>query len=301
MTHGSSTSKLGWKLIDGILQAMFYPCKPLYPPPWLQMDARHLKPMRIFSLARMSSTFDLGPFHLGHLWLPNTIRKWMCHRVLWYLRCCFSLASATLWKGRKETSSDILQPSIKITVLRGSLETGMDADAMQRQGDCGSLQLPFRPCPWSNFPTSYDIRDIWHHASRFQRWIASCNVPNICRNLMKLTSCQNYSATDKSDKSSKIKMRPLPDLSPSLPATPQGLSKAWWPKTNWNRSNDSPLPETTQKILRSKIKNRVSSWAMKILDLNVFLRSSCLLEFLWVGQMDGFNWFNWWAMMAEKR
>ena len=106
---------------------------------------------------------------------------------------------------------------------------------------------------------------------------------------MKSTSCQNYSATDKSDKSSKMKMKPLPDLNPclsDLSATPQGLSKAWWPKTNWNRSNDSPLPETTQRILRSKDKSKV---ILKILDLNALLRSSCLVEFLWVGEMDGFN------------
>ena len=96
-------------------------------------------------------------------------------------------------------------------------------------------------------------------------------------------------STDKSDKSSKMKMKPLPDLNSCLSSTPQGLARAWWPKTNWNRSNESPLPETTQKILRSKIESQVR---LKILDLNVFLSSrssSCLLELLWVGQMDGFN------------
>ena len=84
-------------------------------------------------------------------------------------------------------------------------------------------------------------------------------------------------------------MKPLPDLDPWRGATPQGLARAWWPKTNRNPSNDSLLPETTQKILRSKIESQVR---LKILDLNVFLRSrssSCLLELLWVGEMDGFN------------
>ena len=52
--------------------------------------------------------------------------------------------------------SAIHQPSIKITVLHEP-RSGHGCHAMQRQGECGSLQLPFRPGPWYNFPTSSDI------------------------------------------------------------------------------------------------------------------------------------------------
>ena len=96
-------------------------------------------------------------FGWGHyFWLPNTIRKWMCHRVLWYLRRCFSIASETLWKGKKQTSISHPSKWHKITVLHEP-RSGHGCHAMQRQGGCGSLQLPFRPGPWYNFPTSSDI------------------------------------------------------------------------------------------------------------------------------------------------
>ena len=120
-------------------------------------------------------------FGWDHFWLPNTNRKWMCHRVPWYLRCCFSLASATLWKGKKTDiirhPSAIHQPSIKITVLHEP-RSAHGCHAIQRQGECGSLQLPFRPgCPgtWCNFPTSSDTqtRRGLHpkHAASLCTWV----------------------------------------------------------------------------------------------------------------------------------
>ena len=164
---------------------MFYPCKPLYPPPWLQMDARHLKPMQIFSLARMSSTFDPGPFHLGHLWLPNTIRKWMCHRVLWYLRCCFSLLLQRLFE-REENKHHQTSISHPAAIHQNNCIAWASKRAWMRcHAEAGRVRKSPAAIPsWAMIQLSNIVRyrDIWHHASRFQRWIAQCNVPTICRN-----------------------------------------------------------------------------------------------------------------------
>ena len=80
-------------------------------------------------------------------------------------------------KGKKQTSSAIHQPSIKITVLHEP-RSAHGCHAMQRQGECGSLQLPFRPgCPgpWCNFPTSSDTqtRRGLHpkHAASLCTWV----------------------------------------------------------------------------------------------------------------------------------
>ena len=141
-----------------------------------------------------------------------------------------------------------------------------------------SLSSTFDPDPF------HLISDMMPGA--FRTWITPCNVPNICRNLMKLT------LTDKSDKSSK-----------------KHEAAAWSEPSAWidswraiqglvatDRSESLKWLTTARNDLKDlSIKKQVSSQIE-----NPWLRSSCLVEFLWVGQMDGFNWLNWWLDGWEK-